>query len=84
MLVTVMTKRPGDWVEEKEILAKAQPGFRSNRGTMEQVFVLNAVIGNRLKRRGTNLYTAFIDFKEAFNNVSRERLWRQMENIGIK
>ena len=84
ILATVMTKRLGDWLEEKEILAEAQAGFRSKRGTMEQVFVLNAVIGNRLKHSRNKLYTAFIDFKKAFDNISRERLWRKMENIGIK
>ena len=84
ILATVMTKRLGDWLKEKEILAEAQAGFRSKRGTMEQVFVLNAVIGNRLKQRENKLYTAFIDFKKVFDHVSRVRLWRKMENIGIK
>ena len=45
---------------------------------------MNAVIGNRLKQRKNKLYTAFIDFKKAFDNVSRERSWRKMENMGIK
>ena len=71
ILATVMTKRFGDWLEEKEILMEAQAGFRSERGTMEQVFVVNAVIGNRLKRRGCELCIAFIDFKKAFDSVSR-------------
>jgi hypothetical protein len=32
---------------------------------------------------GKKLYTCFVDFRKAFDTVSREKLWRALEGIGV-
>ncbi|XP_028982071.1 uncharacterized protein LOC114841315 [Diachasma alloeum] len=83
ILSSIMARRLGKWLEEEEKLSEAQAGFRRRRGTMEQEFVLNTLIGNRLKKKGGKLYVAFIDFKAEFDKVDRRKLWNKMEEIGI-
>ncbi|XP_063989945.1 uncharacterized protein LOC135169139 [Diachasmimorpha longicaudata] len=70
----IMTRRLGRCLEGMGKLSEAQAGFRTNRSTMEHVFVLNTIIGNRLKRKKGKLYVAFVDFKAAFDKVDREKL----------
>lgn len=84
ILAIIMAKRLGKWLEKEEKLTEAQGGFRSGRGPIDQVFVLNTLIGNRLRKKRGKLYTAFIDFKKAFDLVDREILWRKMNQMGLK
>lgn len=83
ILASVMAKRLGEWLEKEKKLVEAQAGFRSKKGTMEQIFILNTIIGMRLNQKGGRLYTVFIDFKKAFDTVNRERLWTKMKQMGI-
>ncbi|XP_043477868.1 uncharacterized protein LOC122508520 [Leptopilina heterotoma] len=84
ILATIMASRLGAWLEEQNKLTEAQGGFRSKRGAAEHIFVLNTLIGNRLRRKGGKLYTCFVDFKKAFDRVNRKKLWKKMEDMGIK
>ena len=61
ILATVMAKRLSSWLEKGGKLSEEQAGFRKGRSTMEQVFVLNTIIGNRLKRISGKLHVAFVD-----------------------
>ena len=47
-----------------------QGGFRKNRSTLDQVFVLNEVGLNH-----DNMHQLFLDIKAAYDSVNRERLW---------
>ncbi|XP_051173701.1 uncharacterized protein LOC127289664 [Leptopilina boulardi] len=51
ILATIMANRLKNWLEENEVISEAQAGFRMKRGAMEQVYVLNTIIGNRLKQK---------------------------------
>lgn len=83
IIASIMARRLSHWLEAEGKLTEAQCGFRSKRGPMEQVFVLNTAIGNRLRQKRGKLYTAFIDFKKAFDLVDREILWEKMDRMGI-
>ena len=83
-LAAVMAKRLSSWLEKERKLSEGQAGFRKGRSTMEQVFVLNTIIGNRLKRKGGKLHVAFVDFAAAFDKVNRESLWKKMQKMGIE
>ena len=78
ILATVMAKRLSSWLEKEGKLLEGQAGFRKGRSTMEQVFVLNTITGNRLKRKGRKLHVAFVDFAAAFDKVNRKTLWKKM------
>ena len=65
-----------------EALRKEQAGFRRNRSTVEQIFILRNIMEQVNEWRAT-LYTHFIDFEKAFDSIHRESLWKIMKSYGI-
>ena len=63
-------------------LRDEQAGFRSGRGTVEQIFILRNIIEQVVEWQAT-LYITFVDFEKAFYSVHRESLWKIMESYGI-
>jgi hypothetical protein len=58
-------------MNERGALPDGQAGFRKGRGTMDNVYILNHIIGNEIKKRGSKIYAFFVDLKAAFDNVER-------------
>ena len=67
----VLIDRIRDGVNSK--LRDEQAGFRSGRGTVEQIFILLNIIEQVVKWLAT-LYIMFVDFEKAFDSVHRESL----------
>ncbi|XP_015112551.1 uncharacterized protein LOC107038148 [Diachasma alloeum] len=84
LLASIMTQRLNDWIEDNDALKESQGEFRRRRGTREQVFILNSLIGNRIKRPGGKLYVAFLDLKAAFDTVDRDLLMEKLWKLGIR
>lgn len=63
-------------------LRKEQAGYRSNRSTIDQIFVLRNIIEQSIEWQAS-LYINFIDFEKAFDSIHRESLWKIMEMYGI-
>uniref|UniRef100_A0A0C9R7V2 LIN1_0 protein n=1 Tax=Fopius arisanus TaxID=64838 RepID=A0A0C9R7V2_9HYME len=82
-MATIMAKRLGHWLDIKIKLTEAQLGFRRGRSTTEGIMVLKTLVGSGLKVKGGKLYTAFIDFKAAFDKVNREKLWGKMRKMEV-
>ena len=60
----VLNMRLSTWLEENELLAEEQNGFRKKRSCLDHIYSLISVIKNRkLKRQQT--YVCFIDAKKA-------------------
>ena len=76
----VLIDRIRDGVNSK--LRNEQAGFRSGRGTIEQLFILRYIIEQVVEWQAT-LYITFVDFEKAFGSVHRESLWKIMESYGI-
>ena len=76
----VLIDRIRDGVNSK--LRDEQVGFRSGRGTVEQIFILRNIIEQVVEWQAT-LYITFVDFEKAFDSVHRESLWKIMESYGI-
>ncbi|XP_063993677.1 uncharacterized protein LOC135171220 [Diachasmimorpha longicaudata] len=80
LFASIMANRLSAYLEREGKLNESQGGFREKRGTREQIFILNTMIGNWIKHKGGKLYTAFIGLKAAFDTVDRalllEKLWR--------
>ena len=79
----IINQRINDWIESCNILGEEQAGFRRNRSTLDHVFTLYAMIQKQLVKH-KKLYVAFIDFRKAFDGISREKLWSVLRNIGIR
>ncbi|CAF2093080.1 unnamed protein product [Rotaria magnacalcarata] len=63
-------------------LLEAQSGFRSNRSTIDQIFILKLCME---KRREFNkpLFMCFIDISKAYDSVNRNLLWKVCRQYGI-
>ena len=63
-------------------LRKEQAGFRSGRGTVEQIFILRNIL-EQVDEWNATMYFHFVDFEKAFDSVHRDSLWRIMKAYGI-
>ena len=59
-----------------------QAGFTAGRSTTEQIFAIRQII-EKSKEFNKSTYIAFIDFKAAFDSVSRDSLWKILQICGI-
>ena len=59
-----------------------QAGFTAGRSTTEQIFAIRQII-EKSKEFNKSTYIAFIDFKAAFDSVSRDSLWKILQICGV-
>ena len=57
----------------QENMPESQCGFRSNRGTVDMIFVLRQ-IQEKCREQNMGLYAAFVDLTKAFDTVSCDGL----------
>ena len=79
----VLNNRLSKWAETYGVYVEAQAGFRSNMGTIDNLFVLHGLV-NHMINQGGQLYCAFIDFTKAFDYVVRENLWYKLIKLGLR
>jgi hypothetical protein len=70
----ILDKRLNKCAEQHGLRAKGQIGFRKYYRTTKQLFILWTLI-EQSKVEKKPLYNYFLDFKKAFDIVSREVLW---------
>ena len=59
-----------------------QGGFRADRGTSDQIFLLNEIIGKRLEEKlGTVLL--LLDVQKAYDRVWRHGLFYKLKQAGV-
>lgn len=66
----------------EEIIGEYQCGFRRKRSTVDQLFAIRQMM-ERFYEHDTDLHFLFVDFKQAFDNVNRQELYRVMREFGI-
>ena len=71
------------WCEKNNLLPEFQSGFRSSRGCIDNIFVLNSIIQMRLQKPKEKLFAIFIDFKQAFTSVNHAILWNKLRVMGL-
>ena len=94
---SLLNTRLASLCESNEYLVDEQNGFRSKRSCQDHIYALSSIIRNR-KSSGNETFCAFVDFKKAFDWVSRDlllyklntsfnvhgRLFNTLENIYSK
>ena len=65
----------------QENMPESQFGFRSNRGTIDMIFVQRQ-IQEKCREQTIGLYAAVIDLTKAFDTVNRDGLWNIMARLG--
>ena len=71
---SILNNRITDWLESNKKIVEEQGGFRENRSTSEQIFILRETIEARKKKR-KKTFCCFLDIKKAYDTVFREGLW---------
>ena len=78
----VLHNRLTKFAERKTFgIVEEQGGFRPERGTEDQIFILTEVLK---ARSGRTTYTAFIDVKKAYDTVWRDGLWIRLWEEGVR
>ena len=80
---SLLTKRGEPRIEELELRAPTQCGFRRHHGTIDALFVTNHLI-NKCMHQKQCLYTCYVDFKQAFDMARRmDGMVVRAEQLGI-
>jgi sorting nexin-29 len=72
MLSFILLARLTPYVNE--VIGDHQCGFRHNRSTTDQIFYIRRILEKKWEYNGT-VYQLFIDFKKAYDSVTREVLY---------
>ena len=59
-----------------------QAGFRKGRGTRDQIANIHWIIENA-KEFQKSIYFCFIDYAKAFDYVDHNKLWKNLQHMGI-
>ena len=82
LFTSILKNRLNNYLENMNILAEEQAGFRKGYSTTDHIFNLKCLIDLYLSR-GKKLYCAFINYKKAFDSVKHIYLWQKLINNNI-
>jgi len=71
-----------DLFEKTKFRVRGQAGFRKDHQIIDHIFTLHAII-QESKQRSTKVYCYFVDFRKAFDSVSRHFLFECLHAIGV-
>ena len=78
----LLNTRLQKFLEQHNLLAEEQNGFRSGRSCIDNIFLLCRILRNR-RLKGKETFLCFIDFKKAFDTVGRNLLFSKLKEIEI-
>ena len=64
------------------LLRKNQNGFRKGRGTLSQILSIRRIL-EEMRKLNKEAIISFVDFKKAFDSVSREKMFQILPLYGI-
>ena len=82
LFTSILNNRLNNYLENMNIIAEKQAGFRKGYSTTDHIFNLKCLIDLYLFG-GKKLYCSFIDYKKAFDSVNRVYLWQKLINNNI-
>ena len=66
----------------EDIIGDCQAGFRPNRATTDQIFIIRQAL-EKYWEFNKNSYHLFVDFKQAYDSVHRPSLWNILKFFHI-
>ena len=81
-MCSVVHSRLLHMVEEKQLVAEEQGGFRKGRGCRDQLITL-VLLGQMKAVTGRGMFASFIDFRKPYDRVDRGKLWGYLKRKGI-
>ena len=82
MYCDILNTRLSKWLEDNNLLADEQNGFRALRSCIDHVYALYSIINNRMLKK-SDTFCCYIDVKKAFDSVNRKCLRYKMLSMGI-
>lgn len=79
----ILNKRLTIWIEEGNMIAEEQAGYRAGYSTSDHIFTLHSIIQKNMLQGKGKCYVAFIDYRKAFDSVNRECLWNCLRRKGL-
>ena len=79
----IINNRLQKFSERANTIGDEQGGFRSQRGTPDQVFILRELLASR-KERGLPTLCTFVDVRKAYDTVWRESAYVNIHDSGVK
>ena len=79
----MVNERLNLWAESNSVYIEGQSGFRSNLGTVDDIFVLHNIVNWCISNK-KKVYCAFLDYSKAFDNVVLDNLWYKLLIVGIR
>ena len=64
-------------------LPDVQAGFRTGRGTKDQIANIHWIIEKAREFQKKNVYFCFIDYAKAFDCMYHNKLWKILKEMGI-
>ena len=78
----LLNNRLNKYSDHIELINKSQAGFRRGFSTIDNIFVLHALITIYFSF-GKKLFCTFVDFKSAFDTIWRAGLWQKLIKLFI-
>jgi hypothetical protein len=79
----IVNTRMQTFLEASGSISDEQGGFRWNRGTVDQIFILHETLASR-KERGLPTFATFIDARKAYDTVWREQAYVRIHDAGVR
>ena len=79
----VLNNRLVDWAENTGIQKEEQAGFRKRYSTIDNIFVLQALIQKYCSRNSGRFYVLYVDFSKAFDTIPHALLFYQLMSKGV-
>ena len=79
----VLNARLDTFLENNQIINKAQIGFTRKARTSDHMFVLKSLIDKYINSKGEKLYSCFVDFHKAFDTVIHPGLKVKLRELNI-
>ena len=74
--------RLGMYCESIGCLPESQNGFRSDRSTVDAMFV-SRLLATSAREKNVSVFKCFIDLTKAYDRVNRDILWKVLGNKGV-
>jgi len=83
LFTRLLNTRLQNFVEDNNLLADTQFGFRKKCRTADNVFILKSLIEKYTQKKKGKLFVCFVDMKKAFDSVWRDGLFYKLLHHGI-
>ena len=80
VLSNVLKERISPYAEDN--LGEYQCGFRPNRSTTDQIFTIRQLL-EKSWEFNRDVHQLFIDFRQAYDSIARDSIWKALEDIGV-